>query len=66
MSSNILDAVVKLAAIKQLDKELIQEIILESIIGTLSKKLLPENELEVFTDAESAGRWRELLSGVRR
>ncbi len=53
MSSNILDAVVKLAAIKQLDKELIQEIILESITGTLSKKLLPENELEVFTDAES-------------
>lgn len=53
MSSNILDAVVKLAAIKQLDKELIQEIILESITGTLSKKLLPESELEVFTDAES-------------
>lgn len=53
MSSTILDAVSKLAAIKQLDKDQIQEIILESITGTLSKKLLPENELEVFTDPAS-------------
>ena len=38
MNANILDAVIKLAAIKQLDKELIQEIILESITSTLTKK----------------------------
>lgn len=54
MSTNILDAVVKLAAIKQLDKEMIQEIIVEAIEGTLSKKLEPENKLEVFVE-ESSG-----------
>ena len=50
MSANILDAVIKLAAIKQLDKDLIQEIIVEAITSTLSKKLQPENELEVVID----------------
>ncbi|MDP3114531.1 MAG: transcription termination factor NusA [Candidatus Cloacimonadaceae bacterium] len=50
MSANILDAVIKLAASKQLDKDQIQEIIVEAISGTLSKKLQPENELNVFID----------------
>jgi len=50
MSTNIIDAVIKLASIKQLDKDVIQEIIVESITSTLSKKLLPENELEVCFD----------------
>lgn len=50
MSTNVLDAVNKLAALKQLDSQLIQEIVLESIINTLSKKLSEENELEVFVD----------------
>ncbi len=50
MNANILDAVVKLAAIKQLDKELIQEMIVEAIHATLSKKLEPENELEIFIE----------------
>lgn len=54
MSTNFMDAVVKLAAIKQLDKELIQDIIVEAISSTLSKKLEPENELEVFVE-ESDG-----------
>lgn len=54
MSTNILDAVVKLAAIKQLDKELIQDLIIEAIYATLSKKLEPESELEVFVE-ESTG-----------
>jgi N utilization substance protein A len=54
MSSSILDAVIKLAAIKQLDKEQIQEIIVEAITTTLIKKLNPENELSVYID-ESAG-----------
>ncbi len=51
MNANILDAVIKLAAIKQLDKDQIQNLILESITATLSRKLLPENELEVFVDS---------------
>jgi len=38
MNGNILDAVIKLAAIKQLDGARIQEIIVESIVSTLSKR----------------------------
>jgi len=53
MNANILDAVVKLAAIKQLDKEVIQEMIMEAIHTTLSKKLEPENELEIFVEESS-------------
>ncbi len=53
MSTNILDAVVKLAAIKQLDRELIQDMIVEAIHATLSKKLEPENELEIFIEEDS-------------
>ncbi|MCK9557906.1 MAG: transcription termination factor NusA [Candidatus Cloacimonetes bacterium] len=55
MNANILDAVIKLAAIKQLDGALIQEIIVESITNTLSKKLGPENELEVYIDEAVSG-----------
>ena len=55
MSVNILDAVNKLAVIKQLDGHLIQEIVVDSITGTLSKKLGEENELEVFIDEASSG-----------
>jgi len=50
MSANILDAVIKLAAIKQLDKDQIQHIIEEAIFATLEKRLSPESELEVFAD----------------
>lgn len=53
MNANILDAVVKLAAIKQLDKEVVQEMIMEAIHTTLSKKLEPENELEIFVEESS-------------
>ncbi|HOH98684.1 MAG TPA: transcription termination factor NusA [Candidatus Cloacimonadota bacterium] len=55
MSVNILEAVIKLAAIKQLDGVQIQGIIVDSITSTLSKKLLPENELEVFIDPATSG-----------
>jgi N utilization substance protein A len=55
MSVNILDAVIKLAAIKQLDQDRIQEIILESIFSTLEKRLGAENELEVLVDPNSSG-----------
>ena len=64
MNANILDAVIKLAAIKQLDKELIQEIILESITSTLTKKLDVENELEVFVDAKTGSIYATFLSKV--
>lgn len=53
MSANILDAVIKLAAIKQLDKDLIQSIILDSLSSTLSKKLEPENNLQISIDDAS-------------
>lgn len=53
MSTNILDAVIKLAAIKQLDKEVIQDLIMEAISTTLSKKLEPENELKIFVDEQN-------------
>ncbi|MFA5509476.1 MAG: transcription termination factor NusA [Candidatus Cloacimonadaceae bacterium] len=52
MSANIMDAVLKLAAIKQLDKDRIQVIIEEAIFSTLEKRLGPENELEVYSDDE--------------
>ncbi|HQP63209.1 MAG TPA: NusA N-terminal domain-containing protein, partial [Candidatus Cloacimonas sp.] len=50
MSANMLEALSKLAAIKQLDKEMIQNIILESVISTLQKRWEPESELEVYID----------------
>lgn len=53
MSANILEALTKLAAIKQLDPASIQEIIVEAVTATLSKKLDPEAELEVFVDNAS-------------
>lgn len=53
MSVNILDAVMKLAALKQLDGAVIQEIIVDSITSTLAKRLEPEHELEVYVDEET-------------
>lgn len=50
MSANILDAVVKLAAIKQLNQDIIQQIIMETITSTLTKRMNPESNLEVFVD----------------
>lgn len=53
MSANIIDAVIKLAAIKQLDKNEIQQIILDSINSTLMKRMNPENNLQVTVDART-------------
>lgn len=53
MSANILDAVTKLAAIKQLDQTKIREIIEFAVYTTLEKRLAPENELKVLTDENS-------------
>ena len=54
MSANMLDALNKLAAIKQLDKDMIQKIILEAVTSTLQKRLEPEAGLQVYID-EFAG-----------
>ena len=53
MSANILDAVNKLATIKQLDSEAIHQIIKDAVAATLGKRLNLENELEVYVDNES-------------
>ncbi len=53
MSANMLEALNKLAAIKQLDKEQIREIIVDSITTTLQKRLEPEADLQVFADEAS-------------
>ncbi|MDD4310422.1 MAG: transcription termination factor NusA [Candidatus Cloacimonetes bacterium] len=53
MSANILEALTKLAAIKQLDPVAIQEIIVDSVTTTLQKKLAPEAELQVYVDEVS-------------
>jgi transcription termination/antitermination protein NusA len=53
MSANIMDAVIKLASIKQLDKDEIQTIILEAITSTLSKRMDPENTLEVLVNEQN-------------
>ncbi len=53
MSANILDAVNKLAAIKQLNSEQIHQILKDSVYATLGRRLGAENELEVFVDEES-------------
>ncbi len=54
MSANMLDALNKLAAIKQLNKDTIQTIILEAVTSTLQKRLEPEAGLQVYID-ELAG-----------
>lgn len=50
----MLDALNKLAAIKQLNKDTIQTIILEAVTSTLQKRLEPEAGLQVYID-ELAG-----------
>ena len=64
MSANIMDAVIKLAAIKQLDKDQIQKIIEEAIFSTLEKRLTVENELSVSTDTDSGMIQAHFLSKV--
>jgi N utilization substance protein A len=53
MSANILEALTKLAAIKQLNPALIQDIIVEAVTSTLQKKLDPDADLQVYVDAVS-------------
>ncbi len=65
MSTNFLDAVVKLAAIKQLKEEQIRQIVIETIYGTLSKKINPESNLEVYIDETSGGVKVQFLCEVK-
>ncbi len=53
MSSNLLAVLNQLANFKQLDKEMLTEIIRESLYNSISKKLAPENELEIKLDFKS-------------
>lgn len=64
MSANILDAVIKLAAIKQLDKDVIKNIIVEAITSTLEKRLTEENDLHVVIDENSGTIKAEFLCEV--
>ncbi len=50
MSLNLMAILNELANIKQLDKEKIREIIIESLQQAIIKKLKPENELEIIAD----------------
>lgn len=50
MSSNILAVLNQLASFKQLDKDMLTDIIKESLYSTIAKKLLPENELKIHLD----------------
>jgi len=53
MSGNLITIVSELAAIKQLDRAKITEIITESLHQAISKKLTSENDLEIIADFET-------------
>jgi hypothetical protein len=53
MSGNLISIVNELASLKQLDKSKITQIIAESLHQAISKKLLPESELEIITNFET-------------
>ncbi len=54
MAANLMAIVNELASIKQLDKSKVAEIIKEGLLVAISKKLLPENELEIVTNYEKS------------
>lgn len=54
MTGNLLTIVNELANMKQLDKEKLTEIIRESLFQAISKKLSPENELEIIADFKTS------------
>ena len=53
MSTNLMGSLATLANLKQLDRDVLENIIQESIYGAVSKKMTSENELEVVTDFSS-------------
>ncbi len=50
MSSNLLGIITELANVRQLDLGRLREVIVESLNNAISKKLKPENGLEIITD----------------
>lgn len=52
MTSNLIAIINQLAALKQLDKSKLAEIIENSLYSSIEKKLTPENELEIVVDFE--------------
>jgi transcription termination/antitermination protein NusA len=53
MAGNIAAILTELAYSKQIDKKRIEEEIINSLYSAISKRLLPENELEIVTDFET-------------
>ncbi|MBW6516153.1 MAG: transcription termination factor NusA [Candidatus Cloacimonetes bacterium] len=53
MAANITSVIMELATTKQIDKSKIEEEIKISLYTAISKKLLPENELEIIADFEN-------------
>ncbi|HOQ81398.1 MAG TPA: transcription termination factor NusA, partial [Candidatus Cloacimonadota bacterium] len=53
MSANLLAIITELAKVRQLNQEQLREVIIDSLYNALSKKLKPENELEVIADFNS-------------
>lgn len=53
MSSNLLGIITELAKVRQLDQSRLREVIVESLKNAISKKLKPENELEIVADYNS-------------
>jgi N utilization substance protein A len=53
MAANITSVIIELASSKQIDKKKIEQEISDSLYTAISKKLLPENELEIITDFDN-------------
>ncbi len=53
MSVNLMGSLAELANIKQLDQERLTSIIKEGLYQAISRKMVQENELEIFTDFNS-------------
>lgn len=53
MTANITSVINELASSKQIDKKKIEQEISDSLYSAISKKLLPENELEIITDFDN-------------
>lgn len=53
MSTNVLGSLAELASLKQLDKDQLTEIIKDGLYQAISKKLEPENQLEIVTNFDT-------------
>ena len=53
MGSNLISIINEFASLKQIDREVIAEIIKESLESIIEKKLIPENELSINIDLEN-------------